>query len=77
MKMSPEIATKVADEADRIVSSGEVEGAYERAIQGVLHNETIGTFGFEDITGMPWIEIDYESDLEKAALQILPRISEF
>ena len=75
MKMSPEIATKVADEADQIVSSGEVEGAYERAIQAVLRNETIGTFGFEDITGMPWIEIDYESDLEKATLQIIKRIS--
>ena len=75
MKMSPEIATKVADEVDQIVSSGEVEGAYERAIQAVLHKENIGTFGFEDITGMPWIEIDYESDLEKAALEIIPRIS--
>ena len=77
MKMSPEIATKVADEAGQIVSSGEVEGAYERAIQAVLHNEAIGTFGFEDITGMPWIEIDYESDLKKATLQIIPRISKY
>ena len=76
MKMSPEIASKVADEAGRIVSNGEVEGAYEQAIQSVLHNETIGTFGFEDITGMPWIEIDYESDVEKASLQIIQRISE-
>ena len=75
MKMSPDIAKKVANEADQIISSGDVEGAYERAIQAVLHNETIGTFGFEDITGIPWIEIDYESDLEKAVSQILPKVS--
>ncbi len=77
MKMSPEIAAKVADQADHIVASGEIEGAYERAISAVLHSEPIGTFGCEDITGIPWVEIDYESDLKKAATQVISRITKF
>ncbi len=77
MKMSPEIAAKVADHADYIVTSGEIEGAYERAITAVLYSEPMGTFGCEDITGIPWVEIDYESDLKKAVTQIIPRIIRF
>ena len=77
MKMSPNIAARVADHADYIVASGEIEGAYERAITAVLHSEPMGTFGCEDITGIPWVEIDYESDLKKAAIHVIPRIIKF
>ena len=77
IKMAPDIAAKVADHADRIIASGEIEGAYERAMCAVLHSEPTGTFGYEDITGIPWVEIDYESDLKKAATQVIPRIAEF
>ena len=77
MKISPEIAAKIADAADKIVASGKIEGAYERAICDVLHNEPLGAFGYEDISGVPWIEIDYESDINKAKSQIIPRISDF
>ena len=31
-------------------------------------------FAFEDITGMPWIEIDFAVDVERAEAEILPRI---
>lgn len=77
LKMSPEVAARVADEADRIIAAGEVEGAYERAMCAVLYTEPAGAFGYEDITGVPWIEIDYESDLRKAVTQVIPRIAEF
>ncbi len=77
MKMSPDIAAKIADYAEHIVASGEIEGAYERAISAVLYKEPIGKFGCEDITGIPWVEIDYDSDLKKAVTQIIPRITRF
>ena len=32
-------------------------------------------FAFEDITGLPWIEIDFTKDVERAKTEILPRIS--
>ena len=31
-------------------------------------------FAFEDITGVPWIEIDFAADIERANAEILPRI---
>ena len=33
-----------------------------------------GTFGFEDITGLPWIEIDFPEDLRRAREDIVPRL---
>ena len=31
-------------------------------------------FDFEDITGLPWIEIDFTRDIKQARNVILPRI---
>ncbi|HIM45156.1 MAG TPA: phosphocholine cytidylyltransferase family protein, partial [Alphaproteobacteria bacterium] len=31
-------------------------------------------FGFEDITGLPWIEIDFAEDMARAENEILPRL---
>jgi len=75
LKMSPAIAAKVADAANAVIATGEIEGAYERAMCAVLFNEPADTFGVEDITGTPWIEIDYAEDLEKATGKVFPRIS--
>lgn len=77
MKMSTEIAGKVADRADEIISNDEVEGAYERAMCDVLLAEPVGTFGHEDITGTPWIEIDYPEDLDKAESKVIPKITAY
>jgi len=33
-----------------------------------------GRFGHEDVTGLPWTEIDFPQDVERAALEILPAI---
>jgi choline kinase len=36
--------------------------------------ETPETFGYEDITGLPWIEIDFPQDIQRAQNDILPQI---
>ena len=33
-----------------------------------------GRFGHEDVTGLPWTEIDFPTDVERAALDILPAL---
>ena len=33
-------------------------------------------FGFEDISGLPWIEIDFPDDIERATHEILQKISD-
>ena len=31
-------------------------------------------FGFEDVSGLPWIEIDFPEDVARAGAEILPAI---
>ena len=33
-----------------------------------------GCFGYEDVTGLPWIEIDFPQDIERARREVLPLI---
>lgn len=33
-----------------------------------------GRFGHEDVTGLPWTEIDFPGDVERAATEVLPAI---
>ena len=33
-----------------------------------------GRFGLEDITGLPWIEIDFPEDVERALKEVLPAV---
>jgi choline kinase len=32
--------------------------------------------GFESVDGLPWIEIDFEEDIERAKRDILPKIEQ-
>lgn len=73
-RFAPDIAAKVAMAAGRHVEAGRVEAIYEDAIRDVVVSEPAGTFGVEDITGLPWVEIDFPDDLEKARREVFPRL---
>ena len=73
-KMSAEIATQIADSVLGFVARGEDGGAYEEAFCEVLKSSTPMTFRYEDITGTPWVELDYDTDLETAEKKILPQL---
>jgi choline kinase len=76
MRMSPRIAARIADATDDFIDRGVVGVTYEEAMRAVLVSEPPGTFGYEDVSGIPWIEIDYPSDLLRAEKIILPRLQE-
>jgi choline kinase len=46
----------------------------EEAIREVMLTGSGGAFGWEDITGLPWIEIDFPGDVARARDLILPQI---
>ena len=48
---------------------------YEEAIRDALLTSPRRTFAFEDITGLPWIEIDFAADVDCAEAEIQPRIN--
>ena len=77
MRMSADISAKVADATQVYFDEGKVDVTYEEAMRDVLHAEPEGTFGYEDITGIPWIEIDFPSDLMRAEKITYPQVAEY
>ena len=56
------------------LEQGRRDMPYEDAIRDVMGPPSENGFSFEDITGLPWIEIDFADDIEQARNVILPRI---
>ncbi len=77
LKISGEIAAKVANSTQGFIDRSDIEGPYEQAFREVLIGEPRGTFSVEDVTGIPWIEIDCPEDLDKANRKTFPRISDY
>ncbi len=73
-RFDPEIAGKVWAAADRHISAGRRGAIYEDAIRDVVLAEAPGTFGIEDVTGLPWVEIDFPDDLKKAKHDVFPSL---
>jgi choline kinase len=46
---------------------------HEEAVRDLLREPGYG-FGVADVTGLPWIEIDFPADVERAAREILPQL---
>ncbi len=77
LRMSGEIAAKVAAAAKAHIDEDNLTATYETAMRDVLVSEPAGTFGFEDITVIPWTEIDFPEDVIHAEEVILPRMAEY
>ena len=75
LKMNSKTAIKVAETAGEYIERGDIEGAYEEVFREVILNRNSSIFGVEDISGIPWIEIDYKSDLKKAQSEIITKIT--
>ncbi len=75
-RFDPEIARKVWVAADRHIAAGRRDTIYEDAIRDVVLAEPPGTFGIEDVTGLPWVEIDFPEDLKKAKFEVFPSLLE-
>ncbi len=58
------------------VDAGRVTVIYEEAFRDALLAAPAGTFKVEDITGLPWGEIDFPEDLARAHEDVLPMLKE-
>lgn len=76
LRFSPRIARRIADALDDYVRSDRVDQVYEEPMRDVFLSEPPGTFAIADVTGLPWIEIDFPADLIRAETQVLPRIEQ-
>lgn len=73
-KLSAGVVKKIINQTELYLRQGRRHEPYEETIRDVLLTSPRGTFAFEDISGMPWIEIDFVADIERANTEILPRI---
>ena len=64
----------VAQALQEFIDAGMLSLPYEDAFRRVMLRAPPDTFGVEDITGLPWIEIDFPSDVDRARTIVLPEL---
>jgi choline kinase len=72
-RFDPTQAQRLAGLAARYVDEGRTGEPYEEAIRDLVLSEP-AAFAVADVTGLPWIELDFPADLERARGEILSRI---
>ncbi|HKK16949.1 MAG TPA: phosphocholine cytidylyltransferase family protein [Gammaproteobacteria bacterium] len=73
-RFNRETATQLVASAEKYLSQGMDQQPYEECIRDILLDNP-SRFGYEDVTGLPWIEIDFPDDVIRAEQEILPRIT--
>ncbi len=68
-RISREFCTPLNESMNRHIEAGDLDMAYESLLTELIREHE---FGYEDITGMPWTEIDFVEDVERARDEILP-----
>lgn len=74
-RLGPACAGRMAAECARFNAEGLADAPHEEALRNVLLADP-SSFAFEDVSGLPWIEIDFPEDIIRAREQILPAILE-
>lgn len=72
-KFGAKAAACISDECGRFEAEGLADAPHEEALRNVLLSCPLA-FGFEDVNGLPWIDIDLPEDVERARDVILPAI---
>ena len=72
-RFSPAAAQELAGRVEDYVGSGRRMMEYEEPIRDMIIASAADRFGFEDITGLPWTEIDFPEDVLKARA-LLPEL---
>jgi choline kinase len=70
-KVSPEDLTDLIDLTQGMSAGKGRSASYDDVLRKLVQ---AGRFGHEDVTGLPWTEIDFPGDVERATLEVLPAI---
>ncbi len=76
-RFEPALAAELADRAREMMAAENGEALeYEEPIRALIKADRDGNqFGFEDVSGMPWTEIDFVEDVAKAEA-LVPHLME-
>jgi choline kinase len=67
-------ATRLAEICAEYVASGRAKLPHEEAVRDLLLEKS-HVFDIADVTGAPWIEIDFQNDVKRAADEVLPQLN--
>jgi len=70
-KIAPGDLPMLAEETRARSAGRSVRDSYDDVLRAMVLADR---FGFEDVTGVPWTEIDFPEDLSRARAEVLPRI---
>jgi len=73
IKLSAAAGAALVEVMQAFAAAGRSEAPMEDAVRELILRRP-GLLAWEDITGLPWIEIDFVQDLQRARREILPRI---
>jgi len=72
-KFGARAAACISEECARYETEGLADAPHEEVLRDVLLSCPLA-FAYEDVTGLPWAEIDFPGDIERAANAVLPAI---
>ncbi len=75
-RLGEDVARRLVPAAARYLEAGARRELYDEALRDILLSDPPGSFGFEEITGLPWMEIDFMEDVVRATAEVLPRLIE-
>jgi len=72
-RFNGKIAAEIAEKCAGYNAEGLLDAPHEEALRDVLLAMP-SEFACEDVTGLPWLEVDFPEDIERAIKEILPAI---
>jgi choline kinase len=70
-KIGPDDLPMLVEETRARSASSEARDSYDDVLRAMVLADR---FGFEEVTGVPWTEIDFPDDVARARDEVLPRI---
>jgi choline kinase len=73
-KLAEGTGRRLIDATGGYIEAGRTEDYYDEPLRDLLLADPPGSFGWEDVTGLPWREIDFPEDIAAAERTVLPRL---
>jgi len=73
-KLADVTARRLVDATRSYIETGRIADYYDEPLRDLLLADPPGSFGWEDVTGLPWREIDFPEDIAAAERAVLPRL---
>ncbi|HYB09294.1 MAG TPA: phosphocholine cytidylyltransferase family protein [Alphaproteobacteria bacterium] len=74
VRLTPQAAARLVEAMRLHIDYGRSSLWLEAALGDLLSGPRELHFGFEDVAGLPWIEIDFPEDVARAEREIFPRL---